>query len=303
MSRNKENDILETTLSIAEKGYREAYHFLKNSYQENPQNYGPQTLYFLACLAGGANMPDEALEWLKKAIHDNKWWYRPEVLDDDDLAALKNDEVFLSLKSISDDRYARALSRSKALFSWKKKTADNLFLAIHGNTQNGETARTDWEPIVGKNSGWQIETVQSAEPDGYGTYRWSYDDRDSYLPVARSMERVQNEGYHKIACGGFSAGCDMLLRAVTFTSARCDFLILQSPWVPVLQKHAEALVRAVSQKNMEVRIFCGSEDEDCLPMAERLYDVMKKAGLHVTFTVQANSRHQFPEEHPAFTEL
>ncbi len=296
MNRNKENDILETTLSIAEKGYREAYYFLQNAYQENSQNYGPQTLYFLACLAGGADMPEAALGWLRKSIYDNKWWYRPEVLEDDDLAALRNDEVFLSLKSLSDDRYARAVSRSKALFSWKKKIADNLFLAIHGNTQNGGMARTDWEPVVGRNSGWQIETVQSAEPDGYGTYRWSYYDRTSYLSVARSMEKMQNEGYHKIACGGFSAGCDMLLRAVTFTSARCDLLLLQSPWIPVLQEHTEDLIRAVSEKKIELRIFCGSEDEDCLPMAEQLYDGMKKAGVDVTFKVQPDNRHQFPAE-------
>lgn len=262
MNINKENDILEITLSIAEKkGYSEAYYFLRNTYQENPQNYGPQTLYFLACLAGGANMPEMALEWLQKALHNNKCWYRPEVLEDDDLAALKSDEAFLSLKSISDHRYAGAVSRSKELLSWKKKTANNLFLAIHGNTQNGQTARTDWEPIVGKNSEWQIETVQSAEPDGYGTYRWSYD-MTSYLPVARSLEKIQNEGYHKIACGGFSAGCDMLLRAITFTSASCDLLILQSPWIPVMQEHTEALVHAISQKNISFRIFCGSEDED-----------------------------------------
>ncbi len=260
MNINKENDILEITLSIAEKkGYSEAYYFLQNTYQEKPQNYGPQTLYFLACLAGGTNMTEASLEWLRKAIHDNKWWYRPEVLEDDDLAALKNDEAFLSLKSISDDRYACAVSRSKALFSWKKKTADNLFLAIHGNTQNSQTARADWEPIVGRSSEWQIETVQSAEPDGYGTHRRSYD-MTSYLPVARSLEKVQNEGYHKIACGGFSAGCDMLLRAVTFTSTSCDLLILQSPWIPILQEHTEALVRAISQKNIAVQIFCGSED-------------------------------------------
>ena len=207
----KENDILETTLSIAENGYPEAYQFLRNAYQENPQNYGPQTLYFLSCLAGGANKPEEALEWLSKAIRDNKWWYRPEVLEDEELSALKNNKEFLSLKFISDERYAQAVSRSKALFSWKKKTADNLFLAIHGNTQNGQIARTDWEPIVGRNREWQMETVQSAEPDGYGTYRWSYD-MTSYLPVARSMEKMQNQGYHKIACGGFSAVCDMLLR-------------------------------------------------------------------------------------------
>ena len=295
MNRNKENDILETTLSIAENAYSEAYRFLLNAYEESPDSFGPQTFYFLACLAGGANMPGTALEWLRKAIQDRSWWYRPEVLEDDDLAALKNDAAFLSLKAISDERYAAALSRSKAIHSWKKKTADNLFLAIHGNTQNGDVARADWEPIVGTGGLWQLETVQSAEPDGYGTYRWSYDST-SYLPVANSMESVQNQGYHKIACGGFSAGCDMLLRAVAFSPAGCDLLLLQSPWIPVLQEHAEAVVRAISQKNIALRIFCGAEDEDCLPMAEQLYAVTKQAGCKVTLTVQENTRHQFPAQ-------
>ena len=295
MNRNKENDILETTLSIAENAYSEAYRFLLNAYEESPGSFGPQTFYFLACLAGGANMPELALTWLRKAIQENNWWYRPEVLEDDDLVALKNDAAFLSLKAISDDRYASALSRSKALHSWKKKTADNLFLAIHGNTQNGDVARADWEPIVGTDGLWQLETVQSAEPDGYGTYRWSYDST-SYLPVANSMESVQNQGYHKIACGGFSAGCDMLLRAVAFSPAGCDLLLLQSPWIPVLQEHAEAVVRAISQKNIALRIFCGAEDEDCLPLAEQLYAVTKQAGCKVTLTVQENTRHQFPAQ-------
>lgn len=292
MNVHKENDILETTLSIAEQGYSKAYRFLRNAYEENPRSFGPQTLYFLTCLAGGADMPEAALEWLRKAIHDNNWWYRPEVLDDDDLAALKKDTVFLSLKAISDARYADAVSKSKAVFSWEKKTAENLFLAIHGNTQNGEHARADWEPTVGRNNRWQIETVQSAEPDGYGTYRWSYD-MTSYLPVAHSMERMQNKGYHKIVCGGFSAGCDMLLRAVAFSPAYCDLLVLQSPWIPVLRDHEEALVHAIFQKNIILRIFCGSEDEDCLPLAKQLFVLTQQAGCNVTLTVQENTRHQF----------
>ena len=293
MKKPKENDILETTLSIAEKGYPEAYQFLQNAYKESPNSFGPQTFYFLACLAGGADEPGAALDWLRKAIQENNWWYRPEVLEDDDLAALQNDAEFLSLKAISDVRYGAAVSKAKAIFSWKKKRADNLFLAIHGNTQNGDVARADWEPIVGTRGLWQLETVQSAEPDGYGTYRWRYDST-SYLPVAASIERVQNKGYHKIACGGFSAGCDMLLRAVTFSPARCDLLILQSPWIPILQNQTEDVVRAISQKNMELRIFCGAEDEDCLPMAKQLYAVTKQAGCNVTLTVQENTRHQFP---------
>lgn len=117
------------------------------------------------------------------------------------------------MKAISDARYADAVSQAKAVFSWEKKSADHLFLAVHGNTQNGQTARNDWQPVFEGNWQWQIETIQSAEPDGYGTYRWSYD-MESYLPVASAMEKIQNEGYQKIVCGGFSAGCDMLLRAV-----------------------------------------------------------------------------------------
>lgn len=138
-----------------------------------------------------------------------------------------------------------------------------------------------------------METVQSVEPDGYGTYRWGYD-RISYLPVTDSLESVQNEGYHKIACGGFFAGCDILLCAVAFSPVRCDLLILQSPWIPVLEDHAEELVRAILQKNIALRIFCGAEDEDCLPMAKQLYTVTKQVGCNVTLTVQENTRHQFP---------
>ena len=132
-----------------------------------------------------------------------------------------------------------------------------------------------------------LETTLSIAENAYS---------EAYRFLLNAMERVQNQGYHKIACGGFSAGCDMLLRAVAFSPAGCDLLLLQSPWIPVLQEHAEAVVRAISQKNIALRIFCGAEDEDCLPLAEQLYAVTKQAGCNVTLTVQENTRHQFPAQ-------
>lgn len=291
----KENDLLEETLSIAAHGYAEAYRFLLEEFEENPDSYGPQTLYFLACLAGGANLPEIALEWLKKAVMDNGWWYRPEVLEDEDLALLKDNLEFISLKNVSDNRYAHAVSKAKASFTWERKRSDNLFLAVHGNTQNGQIAGEDWKPTLKGDHQWQLETIQSAEPDGYGTYRWSYD-MESYLPVARAIEKMQNEGYHKIACGGFSAGCDMLLRAILFTSARCDMLFLQSPWIPILQDRAEDLVNAIKQKNTVLKIFCGSDDEDCLPMAQQFYKAANQGGVSVELIIQKGNRHQFPKE-------
>lgn len=298
----KENDILETTLSLAENGYSQAYDFLLAAYEKDAKSFGPQTLYFLSCLAGGANMPKESISWLRKSIKDNGWWYRPEVLDDGDLDALKENPEFLTLKSVSDARYEEAVMDSKPLFSWKEKTADNLFLAVHGNTQNGRTARDDWMPTVGENDSWQLETIQSGEPDGYGTYRWSYD-MVSYLSAADAVAKVQSEGYQKIVCGGFSSGCDVLLRTIAFTSVRCDLLILQSPWIPFLEAHAADSVQAIREKNIKLRIFCGSEDEDCLPLAKQLYTLAKRDGLDVKFSVQENSRHQFPEKPYSLMEL
>ena len=97
-------------------------------------------------------------------------------------------------------------------------------------------------------------------------------------------------------CLAVEAGCDMLLRAICFTPARCDVLVLQSPWIPVLQEHSDALVRALREKHIALRIFCGLEDEDCLPLARQLYTAAKDAGLPVTLTTQEHTRHQFPEK-------
>ena len=299
MNLRRENDILEETLSIAEEGYAAAYRFLLEKYEQNPGDFGPQALYFLACLAGGDGQPECALEWLNLAIRENGWWYRPEVLEDDDLAALQDDPAFRALKALSDGRYAKAASESQAFFSWEEKKSDQLFLAVHGNTQNAQVARDDWQPLL--DPAWQLETIQSAEPDGYGTYRWSYD-MESYVPVADAMEKMQGAGYDRIVCGGFSAGCDMLLRAVALSHARCDALVLQSPWIPMLEEHAEELVHAIRQKNIQVKIRCGSEDGDCLPMAEQLHDILRDAGLPAELTVQPGNRHQFPGAEEAHDE-
>lgn len=302
MDVKKEDDLLEETLSISETDYAQAYRFLLAAYEKEPGGFGPQTLYFLACLAGGAGMQDAALSWLRTAIEKNGWWYRPEVLVDDDLAQLEGSPEFLALKARSDARYADAVSAAKSVFSWNGKTADYLFLAVHGNTQNAQTARTDWAPILAGDDHWQLETIQSAEPDGYGTFRWSYDDT-SFLPVANALDAMQGEGYDKIACGGFSAGCDMLLRAIAFTPARCDLLILQSPWIPVLQEHKAAILQALRQKDIALRIFCGADDEDCLPLAQELSAAANQAGLDAALTVQENCRHQFPETPYALNDL
>lgn len=297
-----ENDLLEETLALAEKDYAVAYRYLLESCEAAPGQYGPQTLYFLACLAGGSRQPDQALAWLQRAVLDKGWWYRPEVLEDDDLAPLHGQAAFLAVKAVSDQRYAAAAARTKAEFTWQGKTADNLFLAVHGNTQNAQTALEDWRALLGTDPRWQLEAIQSAEPDCFGTYRWRYDDA-SFLPVAQAMAQVGRAGYGRLVCGGFSAGCDMLLRAVAWSPACCGTLILQSPWLPVLQEHAEEVTQALRQKGIALSIRCGSEDGDCLPSARQLAALATQAGIPAALTIQQGCRHQFPRDPLAFSDL
>ena len=76
MDVKKENDLLEETLSLAETDYAQAYRFLLGAYEKEPGDFGPQTLYFLACLAGGAGMQDAALGWRRTAGGTVRrfWW-------------------------------------------------------------------------------------------------------------------------------------------------------------------------------------------------------------------------------------
>ena len=55
------------------------------------------------------------------------------------------------------------------------------------------------------------------------------------------------------------------------------------------------MIQALLRKNIRVIIRCGSEDEDCLPMAEQLYELLQRAGVPAELTIQPGNRHQFPE--------
>ena len=47
----------------------------------------------------------------------------------------------------------------------------------------------------------------------------------------------------------------MLLRSVCFSTAGCNMLILQSPWIPILQEHGHDLVQTLREKNIKYESF------------------------------------------------
>ena len=64
----------------------------------------------LACLADG---PRAALAWLRKAIQEHNWWYRPEVLEDED-----------------------CLPMAKQLYAVAKQSGCNVTLTVQEDTRH-----------------------------------------------------------------------------------------------------------------------------------------------------------------------
>ena len=108
--RYQENDLLEQTLALAEaQGAAAAADFLARERAFLAPGDYPQVYYFLACLAGRSGDSVAALDWLEQAVDKNGWFYRAEVLRDDDLAALCGAPRFERLLRLCARRRAAAL--------------------------------------------------------------------------------------------------------------------------------------------------------------------------------------------------
>lgn len=244
-------------------------------------------------MASGSGQLESAITWMKEAICVKGYWYRPEVLEDEVLKPLFEKREFIDLKKRSDYEYELAKKQSSYKFTWKKKTKDNLLIALHGNGQNAIIAKESWEPL--KNNNLQIETLQSGIPDSYGRFRWNYDSVN-YLQFEKALKIIQGQDYKKVYWAGFSAGCDIILRTITLTEFRCDTAILQSPWIPFINEKINLLCEKLKEKNISLRIFCGTEDEDCKDMADQLYKACKNMDIAIEIIWQEGLRHQFPDK-------
>jgi len=50
--------------------------------------------------------------------------------------------------------------------------------------------------------------------------------------------------------------------------SKCEKIILQSPWIPMIDDNLDRLMAALNK--VEIEIICGENDDDCLPYAKKL---------------------------------
>ena len=290
-----EDLLLEKTLEILESSsYEEAYQFLLTQKSNlKTTSDSPTLYYYLMCLASGIGKFDDALNWFSIAINDFGYWYRDEMLEDDDLEPLFDSPIFQNLKSISKIRMKKSSSISKPFSTWKEKKKENLLLSFHGNGENAQISKQIWSQL--ETNMLQVEALQSSTVDSFNRFRWNYDN-SNFKDSLECINNITWAQYNKRFLAGFSAGCDMILRLISNTPVTCNAILLQSPWIPYIENDIDKIKNALIEKNISVHLFVGTNDDDCIEMAQTLYSELSNSKIKTSLEIQTGIRHHFPSE-------
>ncbi|MGF7056425.1 alpha/beta fold hydrolase [Brassicibacter mesophilus] len=287
-----ETQLLNRTLElINEDGTSDAYDFLVTNIC-TLDSMSSQVYNFLYCLAATSNKKEEALGWLEEAILSKKLWYRPEVFEDADLDGIRDDIRFKTCCKVSEERCLEAYKISKSKCTWINKRSNRLILTLHGNQQNNEISKVSWHFLDGDK--YQVEYLQSEEIDSCNLFRWE-DDGTGPIQLKEAIELIEWNSYEqKILCG-FSAGCNVILRAIRDQDISCNKIILQSPWIPTVEDNLNSLIEVLKKNDVEVLIICGNDDEDCLPQCKTFEVKAIDEGLDVNALYIEGLGHDYPE--------
>lgn len=267
-----------------------AYDFLVNNI-DDLESISSQVYNFLYCLAATSNKKEEALGWLEEAVIIEGLWYRPEVFEDEDLDNIREEKRFEICSKKSEVRYLEALKNTKTVCTWTEKKKDRLVLALHGNQQNNDISKNYWSFL--EDDKYQVEYIQSEEIDSYRLFRW--EDKgsgpDQLNEVINSIDWNLYE--EKILCG-FSSGCNVILKAIRDFNITCNMIILQSPWIPIVEEDLIYLVEQLKNNDIEVIFICGVEDKDCFPQCKLLEKKTSDMGLDINSIYIEKLGHEYP---------
>jgi hypothetical protein len=287
-----EDQILDETLGlIDENGTENAYNYLLTKL-DLLENRSSQVYNFLYCLAATSGKREEALNWLEEAILNNGIWYRPEVFEDEDLDSIREDERFIHCEVISKQRYEKEIEVSKTSFTLEEVDKDNLLIVLHGNQQNNIISKAYWSNLVLEQ--YQVEYLQSEEIDSYQLYRWE-EDGTGPNQIEETVKTIENN-YETIVLAGFSAGCNAILRAILEKNIVCHKVILNSPWIPIIEEESDRIIRKLKTRNIEVLVICGKDDSDCYPQCLKFDEVAQNNKYDYIRVYESEVGHEYSKD-------
>lgn len=84
-----------------------------------------------------------------------------------------------------------------------------------------------------------------------------------------------SDKFDSIILAGYSAGCNAILECIINYALQVNKVILNAPWIPVLESKASEDITKLRDKKIETLLICGDKDEDCFPLCQHFDEVSR----------------------------
>ncbi len=289
--------ILNETLAVyRQSGAEAAFEFVEREAKSLAGDY-PQIDNFRYALAAAAGKKQEAMNIMREAIEGKGYWYSYEYLEaDEDLDLLRKEPEFEKWLQLCKEREEEAIANqeSKILLLGNEGEPKPLLLVLHGDQENLEIAKPYWEGAV--EQGYLVALQQSSQVEFSHGYNWS-DICQGVAEVGTYAEALNAEGLagSPVWIGGFSAGCNVALRAMLDGAIEADHFVFMAPWLPDLEDWKADLAK-LKEKGIRGHILVGDQDCDCQEGAEALASLLTDLDLDVTFELIEGLSHDYPDD-------
>jgi dienelactone hydrolase len=261
------------------------------------------TAHLAACLLTLTGRPEDALAELRGALADGAWWSPAILVDDDDLAAVRDLEGFAPLLRESTARHATATGVPLPPVVRRPQGAPRgVLVALHGADQDAALAAEQWAAAV--DAGFVLLAVDSSQRSTPLYRSWP----DTGLAVrditAALAELDETDRPLPLLAAGFSAGARVaVLWALSDASDVPDAAVRPSGFLalgPALTPaHLDGERRArAAGSAVRGRILVGEQDDDVTPEVFDAHAVLAEAGADVTLETMPGVGHGFPADFP-----
>jgi predicted esterase len=277
------------------KGSLEAYNFI-SEYADKVDGNRAQIFNFRYALASASGLEKEALEIMKETVLDNGYWYEYDYLmDDDDLKPLYKFDEFQKLAKLCKEREADAKGTTESkLMVLKRENDDALLIALHGDQENIEIARTNWDTSV--TNKMMLALPQSSQIQFSDGYVWEDVEKGSN-ELKVHYEKILEENkmdIERIIVGGFSAGARVALHAILNDKISVRGFIFVAPWLPEIEEWA-GLIDKLAEKGVKGYVICGDQDDDCYECTQKFVALLEEKKIRHTYKLVEALDHDFPD--------
>lgn len=257
--------------------------------------YRADLAHLAACLLALAGRPDQAYAQLRAALAAGAWWHRRILVDDDDLAALRDIDGFDALVSTAHARCVAAGAQAPApVLRRPDGPPVGLLVALHGAGEDADDAARAWAGAVPE--GWLLLAVSSTQRNTPAYRSWpehavGVRDIEAALGLLDETERAL-----PTVAAGFSAGGRQAIRWALGGGAAA--FVAMAPAVAPEQFDSEATAAAAA-RGVTGRVLIGEADDDVRDEALAAVGKLRAAGLRCGLDEIPGLGHRFPADFSA----